>query len=172
MCDSITRIQPSFVSGDLSPRLLGRIDLDKYASGCSDITNMVVMPQGGLQNRPGFRFIAEAKTHARKCRLVPFQFSITQAYILEFEHQYIRFYADGGQVMNGAIPAEVATTYTEAELPYLRFAQSADVLFITHPPIIRPCSQGRALQVLIWLLSPGHGRYLMRKCNKHHGDPL
>lgn len=133
MGDSITRIQPSFVSGELSPRLLGRIDLDKYASGCSDITNMVVMPQGGLQNRPGFRFIAEAKTHARKCRLVPFQFSITQAYILEFGHQYIRFYADGGQVMNGAIPVEVATTYTEEELPYLRFAQSADVLFITHP---------------------------------------
>lgn len=133
MADSFTRIQPSFVSGELSPRLLGRIDLDKYASGCSDITNMVVMPQGGLQNRPGFRFIAETKTHAKKCRLVPFQFSITQAYILEFGHQYIRFYANGGQVMNGAIPAEVATTYTEAELPYLRFAQSADVLFITHP---------------------------------------
>lgn len=133
MGDSITRIQPSFVSGELSPRLLGRIDLDKYASGCSDITNMVVMPQGGLQNRPGFRLIAEAKTHARKCRLVPFQFSITQAYILEFGHQYIRFYADGGQVMSGASPVEVATTYTEAELPYLRFAQSADVLFITHP---------------------------------------
>ena len=133
MADSFTRIQPSFVSGELSPRLLGRIDLDKYASGCSDITNMVVMPQGGLQNRPGFRFIAETKTHARKCRLVPFQFSITQAYILEFGHQYIRFYADGGQVMSGASPVEVVTTYTEAELPYLRFAQSADVLFITHP---------------------------------------
>lgn len=135
---AITRLMTSFVSGVLSPRLLGRVDLEKYASGCSDLTNFVVAPHGSIEKRPGFRFIAETKTHARKCRLVPFQYSITQAYVLEFGHQYIRFYADGGRVEvtipgYDPTPVTVATTYTEAELPYLRFAQSADVLYITHP---------------------------------------
>lgn len=130
--DAIIKQQASFVSGELSPRLFGRIDLEKYASGCSELTNFVVLPQGGIQNRPGFRYIAETKSSGA-ARLVPFQFSTTQAYILEFGAGYIRFFADGGQVYSsGTTPLEVATTYTTAELPYLRFAQSADVLYITH----------------------------------------
>lgn len=131
--DAMIRIQSSFVSGELSPRLLGRVDLEKYASGCSELTNFVVLPQGGIQNRPGFRYIASTRSNG-VARLVPFQFSTTQAYILEFGAGYIRFYADGGQVYSsGTTPLQVTTTYTAAELPYLRFAQSADVLYITHP---------------------------------------
>jgi hypothetical protein len=132
MADASIRAQTSFVSGELSPRLLGRIDLEKYGSGCSELTNFVVLPQGGIQNRSGFRYIAETKSSG-VARLVPFQYSITQDYILEFGAGYIRFFADGGQVCSsGTTPLEVATTYTAAELPYLRFAQSADVLYIVH----------------------------------------
>jgi hypothetical protein len=131
--DAITKLQSSFVSGVLSPRMLGRVDLEKYGSGCSELTNFVVLPNGAIEKRPGLKFISETKTSATKSRLVPFQFSITQAYVLEFGAGYIRFYADGGQVVDGATPVEVSTTYTESELPYLRFAQSADVLYITHP---------------------------------------
>ena len=126
------RIQPSFVAGELSPRLWGRVDLDKYMAGCSELTNLVVMPQGGLCARPGFRYVASTKTSSRVSRLVPFQYSTTVAYTLEFGHQYVRFYYNGAQVMSGGVPVEVTTTYTEDELPYLRFAQSADVLFICH----------------------------------------
>ncbi|MEN6474273.1 MAG: hypothetical protein ABFD81_09685, partial [Syntrophaceae bacterium] len=126
------RIQPSFVAGELSPRLWGRVDHEKYAAGCSELTNFVVMPQGGICNRPGLRYIASTKTSSKVSRLVPFQYSTSVAYVLEFGHNYIRFYANGAQVTSGGVPVEVTTTYTEAELPYLRFAQSADVLFICH----------------------------------------
>lgn len=126
------RIQPSFVAGELSPRLWGRVDLDKYMAGCSELTNLVVMPQGGLCARPGLRYVASTKTSAKKARLVAFQYSTTVAYVLEFGHNYIRFYTDGAQVTSSGSPVEVTTTYTEDELPYLRFAQSADVLFICH----------------------------------------
>ncbi len=126
------RIQPSFVAGELSPRLWGRVDHEKYAAGCSELTNMVVMPQGGLCNRPGLRYVAGTKTAAKAARLVPFQYSTSVAYVLEFGHLYIRFYCNGAQVTSGGAPVEVTTTYTEAELPYLRFAQSADVLYICH----------------------------------------
>jgi hypothetical protein len=31
------------------------------------------------------------------------------------------------------VPVEITTTYTDVQLPYLKFAQSADILFIWHP---------------------------------------
>ena len=92
--ETMTRLQASFVSGLLSPRMLGRVDLEKYGSGCSDLTNFVVTPHGAIERRPGFRYVAETKTSAKKARLVPFQYSITQAYVIDFGHQYILFYAD------------------------------------------------------------------------------
>lgn len=125
--------QPSFAAGELSPELRRRIDLQRYSIGAEVIQNMIVLPRGGVQSRPGTKFVYETKTSAKAARLVDFVFSITQAYVLEFGHQYIRFYMDGGIIMNGASPYEVATTYTETELPALKFEQSADTLYITHP---------------------------------------
>ncbi len=149
------RIQTSFVSGELSPRLLGRIDFEKYGSGCSELTNFVVLPQGGITNRPGLEYIAESKTSAKRCRLVPFQYSTTQSYILEFGERYIRFYANGGQVTSGGNPVEVQTSYFEEDLPYLRFAQSADVLYICHskyPPtkLSRTSPTSFSLEAVSW----------------------
>jgi hypothetical protein len=67
-----------------------------------------------------------------KVRLVRFEFSVTQAYILEFGDLYIRFYKDNGQIESGGSPVQVTTTFTEAELPDIYFAQSADTLYIAH----------------------------------------
>jgi hypothetical protein len=83
--------------------------------------------------RPGTYYVAAAKTNSANVRLKRFEFSTTQAYILEFGDSYIRFYADRGQLLNGGSPYEVATTYTGDELADLGFTQSADVLYITHP---------------------------------------
>ncbi len=68
----------------------------------------------------------------KKIRLVPFEFSTTQAYILEFGDQYLRVYKDNGQVRDGGKPVEVATPYLEADLYDLKFCQSADTLYIAH----------------------------------------
>jgi len=93
-----TYIQTNFTSGELSPRLHSRIDISKYANGCKTIENMVVNPQGGVIRRGGSKFLAEVKTNTKKVRLVSFEFSVTQAYILEFGDLYIRFYKDQGQI--------------------------------------------------------------------------
>jgi hypothetical protein len=47
------------------------------------------------------------KTHSKKVRLIPFEFSITQAYVLEFGDQYIRFYKDNAQIVEDTTPAVV-----------------------------------------------------------------
>ena len=123
----------NFTAGELSPRLDGRNDLSKYPSGCKTLENFIVYPHGSAARRSGSQFISEVKTSSKKTRLIPFEFSTTQTYILEFGDQYIRVYKDKGQVQSGGSAVEISTPYLEAELFDLKFAQSADVLYICHP---------------------------------------
>jgi len=127
----VTWVQNNFNAGEWSPLTYGRSDVSKYANALATCLNYVPTTQGGLTRRPGTRYVANTKTN-QEVRLVQFEFSITQAYVLEFGDQYIRFYTLGGQLLSGASPYEIATPYTAAELSELSFTQSADVLYIAH----------------------------------------
>tara|TARA_X000001388_G_scaffold69185_2_gene57530 strand:+ start:2056 stop:4584 length:2529 start_codon:yes stop_codon:yes gene_type:complete len=204
----------SFVAGEVSPKLDGRTDLEKYYKGCKTLENMIVHAHGTASRRPGTRFASEVKNSSAKTRLIPFEFSTTQTYMLEFGNQYIRFYKDNGIITEtgktisaitkanpGVVTAtshgysngdyvilsgivgmtelngrqfkvasvsthtfalqdmdgnnfdtsslttyasagtafkiyEIATTYATADLFELKFAQSADVMYITHPTYV------------------------------------
>ena len=201
----------NFTAGELSPRLDGRTDLGKYFNGSKTLENMVVHPHGGASRRPGTKFIHEVKTSSAQTRLIPFEFSTTQTYIMEFGHQYIRFFKDSGiitesnKTISGATQAnpivitsnshgynngdhviisgvvgmtelngktfkvadkttntfelqtvdgtdinssaytaygsggvankiyEIASPYSTADLPTIKFAQSADLMYLVHP---------------------------------------
>ena len=128
-------ILTNFTSGELSPRLNGRIDMEKYYNGASTINNFQVLMHGGLQKRSGTRYIAPIKTQTGSnsgARLIPFVFSKTQAYILEFGHNYIRFFKDEGQITSGGSVYEISTTYTAAQIDQIEYVQSADVLYLVH----------------------------------------
>ncbi len=136
----VTYIQNSLTGGEFSPRLGGRTDLEKYATGAARLENFITLPHGGITRRPGTRFVAAAKFSDKAVRLIPFQFSASQTYVLEFGDQYIRFFADEGQVLNdtGSAPYEIESPYAADDLAGLSFAQSADVLYIvhqSHPPM-------------------------------------
>ncbi len=125
--------QTNFTAGEWSPKLFARTDLAKYANACKSLSNCLIDPRGSAILRPGLRFIAETKTSAKESRVVKFEFSTTQAYILEFGDQYIRFYRNQGQIVDGG-PVEISSPYLEADLFQLDVrTQSADVLYITHP---------------------------------------
>ncbi len=127
-------IQTNFTAGEVSPRLLARVDVSKYENAVETLENMTVAPHGGAVRRPGTRFVAEVKDSTRKARLWAFEFSTVQAYILEFGHLYCRFYKDRGRIESPpGTPVEITTQYDESELFELSFAQSADVLYIAHP---------------------------------------
>lgn len=128
-----TWIQASFNAGEWSPQVYGRIDLPKRRSALSACLNFVPLLQGPLTRRPGTQYIAGVKSNATAVRLIPFMFNVTQAYVLEFTANAIRFYANGGQLLNAGAPYEVATTYAASELDALSFTQSADVLYLVHP---------------------------------------
>ena len=124
---------PSFTAGELSPRMEGRTDFQKYYSAGTIINNFVVQPHGPVTRRPGSVFVSEVKNSAHNTRLIPFSFSTTQTYILEFGDQYIRFYKDSGQITSGGSAYEISSPYLHTEVFDIKFAQSADVMYITHP---------------------------------------
>jgi hypothetical protein len=201
----------NFTGGEVSPRLDGRNDLTKYSSSCKTLENFIIYPHGAAARRSGTTFVAEVASSVNKTRLIPFEFSTTQTYMLEFSNLKIRVYKDNGSVLEGdktitaitqANPAvvtsnshgysngdeilitavvgmtqlnskrflvanvttntfeltnkdgvdtdstaftayvsggtankvfEITTPYTTAQLFEIKFAQSADVMYITHP---------------------------------------
>ena len=128
-----TWVQTNFNAGEWTPLAYGRFDLAKYKNGLAECKNFTPTQQGGLTRRPGTRAVSAVKDSTYAPRLVRFEFSVTQAYVLEFGNNYIRFYANDGQLTNSGTPYEVTTTYTSSEVWDLNFAQSADTLYITHP---------------------------------------
>ena len=123
----------NFTGGELSPRLDGRNDLAKYSTGCKTLQNMIVYPHGSAARRSGTQYVAEVKDSSKETRLIPFEFSTTQTYMLEFGDQYIRFYKDNGQILSGGSAYEISTPYLESQLFDIKYAQSADVMYICHP---------------------------------------
>lgn len=126
-------IRPSFAGGEYAPALCSRVDIARYNIGAKLLRNMIVHPTGGTSNRTGFRYVATTKTDGKKVILVPFKFSTTQTYMLEFGEYYCRFYKDGGQIQSGGAAYEIVTPYAEDDLEDISFTQSADVLFLAHP---------------------------------------
>jgi hypothetical protein len=92
---------------------------------------MIVFPQGGITRRPGTYYAGSSKSGG-KVRLINFEFSDEQAYVLEFGANYIRFFQDGAPLESGGSPVEVVTTYSVTDIFEINFVQSADVLYLVH----------------------------------------
>jgi len=100
---------PSFTAGELSSSMEGRTDFTKYFNGATNIENFIVMPHGPVTRRPGTYFVSEIKTSSTSTRLIPFTFSTTQTYILEFGNQYIRFFKNNGQIVESNVTITAIT---------------------------------------------------------------
>lgn len=129
----VTKAFQNFTAGELTERLHGRTDISKYDNGAETVENFLVQPHGGLTRRPGTRFIAEVKNSSNAVKLVGFEFNVEQTYVLEFGPSYFRVFKDGGVVESSGSPVEVATPYTASDLDTLKYAQSADVMYVVSP---------------------------------------
>lgn len=130
--------QAAFTAGEWGRNSHARTDLERYGIAAKVIENMIVHVMGGVSTRPGFGFIKPAKHNDKTARLIAFQYNDEDQYALEFGDQYMRVFRNGGQVLftygpNIGDPFELATPWTEADLPLIKFTQSANVLTITHP---------------------------------------
>lgn len=124
----------NFNTGEVTKKIDARSDVEKYLSSCRVMENMLPLIYGAAVRRPGTEYIATSKYTDKPIRLIPFIYSAEIAYVCEFGDQYIRFYYDGEQLLDGAgDPVEVVTPYLVADLEALQTRQIGDTMWVVHP---------------------------------------
>ena len=131
----VTSFQSNFTTGEIDPLLRSRTDIKQYYNGLSSATNVLVQPQGGVTRRPGLQYVGtipSASNPQSGCRLVPFEFSTTQSYMLLFVNN--RMYVYKGGVLqtgiNGGSDDYLTTSIDSANIGTMNWTQSADTLII------------------------------------------
>lgn len=138
-----TNIMTNFSTGELDPLLRSRVDLDQYNNALAKATNVLIQPQGGLRRRPGTKHILELPNSSTPSagngvRLVSFQFSVADSYMLCFTHQ--RMYV----IKNGAVITNInasgndylaIASLTSDMVDDMCWTQSADTLIVVHPDL-------------------------------------
>ena len=139
-------LQPTLSGGELAPGLHGRVDIARYLLSLATCRNFETKQTGGAVKRPGFRFCGEVRTdfgeefegdEDPQYRIIPFIVSEDVAYILELGHEYFRVWYNCALVNlgeNGDIDEyTMSTPWGHLDLSKLRYTQSADVMYFTHP---------------------------------------
>lgn len=85
----------SFNAGELSEKMDARIDQEKYAFGCRILENFIPLIYGGAERRPGTEFVLEQNDSSAKGRVVGFEHSVDDTYVLLFENQRLQFFTGG-----------------------------------------------------------------------------
>jgi len=121
----------NFSKGEIAPELLGRFDVSAYSSALRRARNVLVLKYGGVTKRPGTRLVAEVYDASEPVRLVPFQFSIDQAYALELGQGYMRPAAMGGMVTNEELEITAITNAANAKVTaaYHGYSEDDQVFF-------------------------------------------
>lgn len=209
----VSLLQESFTGGEFSPLAQGQVSGERYRKALGTCLNYVPTLQGPLLRRPGTKFAAfTAQSSALSPVLIPFVFSQTQSYMLEFGGQYINFYAqngvytppaslyyvagtatnDGEHFFFGTRPNyqsktgevilasslgfnqtifSVPTPYLPQDVQHLKWGQSADTLYLTHPNY--PIMKLQRLGAFDWRLSQVYlqdGPYLAFNSYAQTGD--
>lgn len=137
-------LQNSFSSGEVSPWLNGRTDIEQYLRGAAVVENFDVRVSGGLERRVGTKLIGASNNQVEDdvTRVQEFAYSRDDALCVEIIPGFFYFYQNGvsqgsyGGVpfpASNGVPFSVAHTYLSEHINELQFSQSADVMFITHP---------------------------------------
>lgn len=156
-----THIQTNGTAGEISPRLLGRVDVAKYQNGLRTCYNAIPLVHGGIKRRAGSRYVVAAKNAGKQTRLIPFIFNRDQAFILEFGDGYVRFLTAAGAQLEASpgVPLEVTSPYLEADLDGIHYVQGADTMFLFHElyavrKLVRYSNTSWKLSAVSWTVPP------------------
>ena len=133
-------IQTNFTTGEVDPLLKSRIDIGQYSNGLEEARNVVIQPQGAAERRNGLEYISQIPSAANPqngVRLIPFEFSTTQSYMMLFVNNRMYVYKDKALVtnINGSGNDYLTTTIGSANLSTLDYAQSFDTLVLVQEDI-------------------------------------
>lgn len=123
--------QSNFSKGEISEELIARIDVPAYATALRRANNVTILKYGGVTKRPGTRLVSEVYDGTGDVRLIPFQFSLAQTYVIEMGQAYARFAANGGLVVEEQLTITAITlgATTTIEAAYHAFAVGDQVYF-------------------------------------------
>ncbi len=107
----VNKLQASFNSGEISKLVEGRTDSERYDAAMALCQNYIPTVQGPLLRRPGTKYVNNVKDPSKMPALIPFQFSATQNYMLEFGERYVRFYTNEGQILTSSNSFSIAGFY-------------------------------------------------------------
>lgn len=132
---NLQHFQNGFEWGEISERLLSRIDLPAYNKSAKRLENAYPFVHGGATKRRGTMFIGEVSNSTQTGRLIPFVHSLSSKYMLVLNGGKLQVIKDGAFVMvsGTSTPYSTAIPYTEAELPQIRYAQSGTTMYLVHP---------------------------------------
>lgn len=126
-------IQSVFSRGELSPRVIGRVDNAAYYNAVKYSDNMKPFPQGAITKRTGTYYVSTVKDSADSTIIIPFKFSTVQNYIIEIGDLYMRFYRNRGVVESSpGVAYELATPWPSSIVRELKIVQSFDRLYVFH----------------------------------------
>lgn len=131
----VTQFQTNFSVGELDPLLRARTDLSQYQNALEEATNVIIQPQGGLKRRDGLKFIYNFGTGFTDFKIIPFEFSVTDSYLLVLVVGRIYVFKAGvlQTNINGSGNDYItATDITAAMLDELTFTQAVDTLILCH----------------------------------------
>ena len=100
------QMQTNFTSGELDPLLRARVDLKStYNNALEKAQNVVCQPQGGITRRPGTKYLlslpnTSTDSAGNGSRLVPFEFSTSDSYMLCFTHNRMYIFKNGALITN------------------------------------------------------------------------
>ncbi len=121
-----------FTAGELSEKILGRVDLPIYYHGVAEMENFFTMVQGGAMKRPGTLYLGSTKSSA-KAQLIPYIVSNSIAYVVEITNAIVRFWRDGAMKLEHA----TAGVYLTADIGEVQYTQYGGDLYLVqqdHPP--------------------------------------
>jgi len=150
-------LQTNFTTGEIDPLLTSRIDINQYYNGLDKARNVLIQPQGGVVRRPGLEYIDTIPSAANPqngIRLVPFEFSTTQSYMLLFVNNRMYIYKNKVLVtnINGSGNDYLTTTISSSYLTFMDYAQSADTLIVVHEDM-QPKQITRGASDSTWTIS-------------------
>lgn len=117
--------QLAFTTGEVSPDVSSRFDLEQYKSALLEAENVVIRPYGAVAKRQGSQYVGQVKYSDKPTRLFEFTTNTNNSFMLEFGDKYIRVWNHG--IYTGI---EVTTPFTSDILFDLNCNQSGDVMFI------------------------------------------
>jgi hypothetical protein len=130
----IVQFQTNFSVGELDPLLKARTDLEQYQNALETAKNVLVQPQGGVRRRNGLKFIHDFGASFTDFKLIPFEYSSTDSYMLVFVNLRMYVFKDGvlQTNINGSGNDYATTTITAAMLDELNYTQAVDTLIVVH----------------------------------------